>query len=70
MARVARANRAAPHKLSGGRSYRRVQETRQSDSSGTGVGSGGNDYLVREEDGTYRFTLEEGSGSLIKEEST
>lgn len=28
------------------------------------------DYLVQEEDGTSKFTLEEGGGALILEEST
>lgn len=65
-------SRTAPHRVSGNRDYRRVQGAREvgSSSAGAGTGSGANDYLVREEDGTYRLTLEEGSGSLIKEESS
>jgi hypothetical protein len=33
------------------------------------LGSGGTSYLVQEEDGVSRFTLEEGDGSILLEES-
>ena len=52
------------------RDYRRVTETLRNNATGTGSGSSGSSsgtYLVREEDGTSRYTLEDGSGSLLKE---
>ena len=65
------------HTLPGGRDFRRVAAVAQNDATGTGTGSsggggggGGASYIVKEEDGTSKLTLEEGGGSLKTEESS
>ena len=62
------------HRVSGNRDYRRVVATLQNNDTGTGTGSSGASdtasYFVQEEDGTSKFTLEEGTFFLLTEESS
>jgi hypothetical protein len=66
---------STPHRLAGGRDYRRVVTSQQNDATGAGTGSSGTapdtaSYWVLEEDGTSKWQLEEGNGFWILEESS
>ena len=64
---------SSPHRVPGGREYRRVIETLRNNATGTGSGSSGSSgspsYWVLEEDGTSLWELEEGGSYWILEES-